>query len=156
MNILGKIILFVLAVASFFIVLNKDLRKELHSYLNSSDVEVIASANADLYNDGRIIRVLKVRKDGLLFIQLMNTENNGKPKLIESFALPDKSDGYFQYRDQATNLAIEDLNGDRKPEIIAPSFDSNMTAHLNIYTYNDITEKFEPADPKDFPLGQDQ
>ena len=39
--------------------------------------------------------------------------------------------------------SVGDVNGDNVPDIIAPSFDSDLVAHMNIYTFNPDTKKFE-------------
>ncbi|MEZ4870891.1 MAG: hypothetical protein R2827_01335 [Bdellovibrionales bacterium] len=47
------------------------------------------------------------------------------------------------FRGQSTNLAVDDVNGDNIPEIIAPSFDKHLVAHMNVFSYNPVTKKFE-------------
>ena len=110
----------------------------------------------DLLNNGKLLKVLKVRSAEGLAIEIYSTEKTTGAPLLARVFLPDKSDGYFHFHGEATNLALEDLNGDRRLEILAPSFDTNMTAHLNVYTYNPITKSFEMAAPEQFPLDEEQ
>ena len=43
---------------------------------------------------------------------------------------------------QATNLALKDIDGDNSMEIIVPTYDSNLVAHLNVYKYDPFSRRF--------------
>ena len=57
------------------------------------------------------------------------------PTLIASTKLPDKKDGYFTFNGDVTNLAVDDIDNDKKSEILATTFDNDLVAHLNVYRY---------------------
>ena len=57
-----------------------------------------------------------------------------------SIPLPDHKDGFFLYQGEATNLALEDVDGDQQLDIIAPSYDNNLVARLNVYSYDQRSE----------------
>ena len=40
---------------------------------------------------------------------------------------------FFDHRGQAVQLAVVDLDGDGKMELLAPTFDKQLTAYLNPY-----------------------
>ena len=62
-------------------------------------------------------------------------KNNTRP-LLGSIKLPDQRDGYFYFQGKATNLALDDLDGDEVLEIIVPSFGEIFRARLNIFKYD--------------------
>lgn len=88
------------------------------------------------------LRVLKVKKKDLLALEIYRVDENQQITLIQQLNLPDANDGYFHVNSQATNLAAIDIDQDGKSEIIAPSFDRNLVAHLNVYKFNPQAETF--------------
>jgi len=70
-------------------------------------------------------------------------ENPETSNLLAKITLPEKRDGYFQLKGNATNLGLVDVDGDSILEIIAPTFDDQMVARLNIYKFNADTKGFD-------------
>lgn len=89
-------------------------------------------------------RVIKVRTNDGLFVEVYGRNQNGARPLIDRIQLPDRRDGYFSFAGRTSNLFIHDVDGDDVPEILAPSFDDNLMAHLNVYRLNVETLKLEP------------
>ncbi|MCB0357496.1 MAG: hypothetical protein KDD40_10830 [Bdellovibrionales bacterium] len=122
-------------------------RYNLRGLFISEAPKVLSTLQKDSFNDGRTIVFAKVKTSKGLFIQVYEKVSDGLSNSLADIRLPDSTDGYFHYRGQATNLALEDVDGDGRPEILAPSFDANQVAHLNVYTYNSATQQFEPLSP---------
>lgn len=108
---------------------------------------VLSTIERDYFEDGRKIVFAKIKTLRGLFIDVYEKVPDGFQKPISRVRLPDDNDGFFHFRGQATNLALEDIDGDGRDEILAPSFDENHVAHLNVYTYNPATEQFEMLPP---------
>ena len=132
-----------LCVLALTFVLVPNLRQFARSLVNQNKREIISTLKSDLFKDGRIITIAKVKDNGWLYIEVYEQLVDGMQKSIDKIKLPDNNDGYFHLRGQATNLAIEDINQDGFKEILAPTYDANHVAHLNVYTYNPDTERFE-------------
>jgi len=132
----GQVILF--GVFAFMLV--AALHPDVHSAVRNSLVKdyrmVVSTAHGDLMGDGTILTVAKVRTRDSLFLEIYQTKADGAERLLEKIELSDKRDGFFNFNGQATNLAIDDIDGDGKLEILVPSFDQNMVGHLNIYHYD--------------------
>ncbi len=63
--------------------------------------------------------------------------------LLDTINLEQERDGYFTFNGQLVSLAIDDIDGDHQVEILAPAFDSQLTAHLNVYKYNAGSKTFQ-------------
>ena len=79
-----------------------------------------------------------------IVVEVYGPLENGIQPLIDSILIPDRRDAYFDLQGRATNLALKDMNADGKPEIIAPSYDDEGVAHLNVYSYSEDAKKFIP------------
>ncbi len=130
----------VLFLASMFIiVLDSDLRSNIRSLMKPSSRTVLAVAKADLELNGNMNEVLKIKTGDKLSLEVYSIRGNEKlgthQQLIASIDLPDHKDGYFTFNGEVTNLAIDDIDNDKRPEILATTFDNDLVAHLNVYRY---------------------
>ena len=141
-------------LAALFSVLHPDVRTRARALLLKDFRTIVSTANADLIGDGSRFTVVKVKSRDSLSLEIYSStitdidmdkegQGEGANRLIGRIEMPDKRDGYFNFNGQATNLAIDDINGDGRPEIIAPSFDQNLVGHLNVFQYNPDAKSFE-------------
>ena len=142
MVFLGAICIVLLAVVSV-----PSWHSHWRHLLISETPQVLSTIQKDYFDDGRVIVFAKVKTTKGLFIEIYEKVSEGFPNTLGNIRLPDNIDGFFHYRGQATNLALEDIDGDGRAEILAPTFDANQVADLNVYTYNSATEQFEPLPP---------
>jgi hypothetical protein len=126
----GRIFSVILLASFFVVVLDTNLRSQVRSVFRPQYRVILAIASADLLNTGKNLQILKVKTDEGLFLEVYDPT-----KMISSVKLPDKKDGYFTFNGTVTNLAIDDIDDDRKLEILATSFDNDLVAHLNVYRY---------------------
>lgn len=104
--------------------------------------EVLATAEGDALNDGRLMKVIKYKGPQSIFIEVVEVRDPSH--LVARLVLPDKHDGYFNLRGHVTRLAIADIDDDGKKELLIPTFDHQLVPHLNIYRYSPETRAFEP------------
>lgn len=123
--------------------LHPDLRASFRSSMLADFRTVVSTAHGDLLGDGHALTVAKVRTRDAMFIEIYQPLDDGGQKLVERIELPDKKDGYFNFNGQATNLALDDVDGDGHLEILVPSFDQNLVGHLNIYRYDQAAGAFQ-------------
>jgi len=134
---LFKVFSIIFLVGLFTIVLDSDIRSNVRSLIQPSYRVILAVALADLDGSGTKYQVLKVKTNEGLFLEVYG-RGSGKlpaPTLLASTKLPDRKDGYFTFNGEVTNLAIDDIDNDKKPEILATTFDGDLVAHLNVYRY---------------------
>ncbi|MBX7230490.1 MAG: hypothetical protein K1X29_00255 [Bdellovibrionales bacterium] len=113
--------------------------------------ELLAVVNGDLLGNGSEFKVLKyaTRKGLIIEIQSPHQRNDNPYQMVDRVFIPDRHDGYFSLSTASTQLAILDINGDGVPEIIAPSFDENLMAHLNPMRLDPITKKIQLIRPEE-------
>lgn len=136
-HILSKAPLFLFTAvlsATFVAVLNTEIKSSIRNYFIPPYRVILAVASADIDGTGKGNQVLKVKTDQGLFIEVYGSAGK-QQELLAMTKLPDKKDGYFTFAGKVTNLAIDDINGDGNPEILATSFDQDLVARLNVYRY---------------------
>ena len=121
---------------------------------NQNTREVLATARGPVIHTDMKAKVIKLRTHDGIFIEVYGGRQRHHLSLVDRILLPDKKDGYFHIQShlryqsrlhkEASNLALKDLNGDQVLEIIAPTFDNQLNARLNIYSYNKKTQQFVP------------
>lgn len=139
-----RIILSGIAIVAALFALHPDLRELVRVRFSPPPYrKVLATVSGDLLNSNKDFKVIKIRSHEGLFIEIYEEFKNNTRPLFARIKLIDTRDGYFHFQGQATNLALDDIDGDRILEVIAPSFDDNFKAHLNIFKYNEITNGYE-------------
>jgi hypothetical protein len=138
----GVILLFLFAVVTglFF---SATWRTPLRKLWAGPEREILSVANGKIFPDGEG-RVLKIKTPTQIILEVYGPLKADTPPLMEQIVLPDKRDAQFQFRARATNLALKDLDNDNVFEIIAPSYDSALVPHLNIFRFNRDSGHFEP------------
>lgn len=111
-------------------------RKQLRNYFQSDSHEILSTISGDVFGDGTPTKILKTRSQNGLFIEIYKTPAGLAPQLFQKINLPEIKDGHLIVNGEAANLVLDDVNKDMKPEILVPSFDRQLKAHLHIYTYN--------------------
>lgn len=122
--------------------LHPDVRSAVRTSVMGDYRQVVSTASGHLAGDERTFTVAKVKTRDALSLEIFEILGNGQQKLVEKIALADSRDGFFDFNGQATNLAIDDINGDGRPEILAPTFDNNMVGRLNVFDYDTNSKAF--------------
>ena len=140
---IAKVALISLAAFMMVAALHPDVRSQVRGFFLKDYRVVVSTATGDLFGNGTKLFVTKVKTQDSLFLEVYEPLANGGQKLVDRIELPDKKDGFFNFNGQATNLVIDDVDGDGRPEILAPSFDKNLVGHLNVYHYNTEAHEFQ-------------
>jgi hypothetical protein len=144
LEILSRAFMAVVCLAALVAVVHPDIRSLLRTQIQPTNQrEVLATITAPLSEGGAQVKVVKIRTPQALILEVFETGENTSGSLLQHIELPDKRDGYFTFNGEATNLAIDDIDGDNQAEIIVPSFDENLVAHLNIFRFQSETRQFE-------------
>lgn len=140
---LSQSILGIMAVLAFIAVVHPDVRASVRGTLRSDYRTVISTAKGDLSGAGSMYTVAKVKTRDNIYLEIFENIADHAPRLVERIELADARDAYFNFNGQATNLAIDDINGDGRPEILAPTFDRNLVGRLNVFQFNESTREFQ-------------
>ena len=106
--------------------------------------QLLSIVHGDLMNDGSSVKVVKIKTAEGIVLEFYSNAENGTRHLITRSIIPNTRDGFFDHRGQAVQLAVVDLDGDGKMELLSPTFDANMLARLNPYYYSPEQETFVP------------
>lgn len=141
--------LIIAIVVVITIVLVPEWRIRWQSYFMPQQKELLATVTGDLLGDGHEMKVLKFSTNRGLIVEVHapNPDALNPYTLVDKIFIPDRHDGYFSLNAQATRLALVDVDGDGRPEIIAPSFDDKLVAHLNTLRLDPDTRRLELVKP---------
>jgi hypothetical protein len=145
-QVLYRVTRFVLSTmfaAMLVVALHPDVRTQVRGTIVKDYRTVVSTAKGHLAGDEREFTVAKVKTRESLSLEIFEMMANGNQKLVEKIVMNDAKDGYFNFNGQATNLAIDDIDGDGRPEILAPSFDSNLVGRLSVYNYDQNSGNFQ-------------
>ncbi|MBT4760106.1 MAG: hypothetical protein HOO06_00275 [Bdellovibrionaceae bacterium] len=144
----GRLFIIASCIFSAGLALHPQLNESIKHLMTNNYRQVLSTASGTIVDTHSFTKVVKLKTNEGIFLEIYHGKNNVKP-LISKIKLPDQNDGYFIFQGQSTNLALDDLDGDNKNEIIVPSFDRNLIAHLNVYRFNEISKQFELYNKKD-------
>ncbi len=138
---------FVLLVLSVMLVLSRSSQSLLEDLVLSPDRKVIATLKTDLSMPNKKFKILKVRSQRDLWIEIYDL--NLSEDRVANFKLPSKFDGQMFINKKASSLFASDIDGDQILEIIAPSFSSNLRPKVHAFRYNPITDSFSEISDQD-------
>lgn len=142
------IVLTVLVLVMTVVALNPAWKARIKSLVISDERQILAKTSAYLSTEGPFVSVFKVREGSKIFLEVFSSaDGQAQPKLLQKIPLSPGQDGYFNFQGNATNLAISDADNDGVMDILAPTFDDQMTPRLNVYRYNPAMQVFELARP---------
>ncbi|HRO67211.1 MAG TPA: hypothetical protein PL182_06585 [Pseudobdellovibrionaceae bacterium] len=147
----GLFVISVLAVALMLITavaIIPTLRYQVRSWVVSSDREILAKTSGYVTPEGPFVFVFKIRENGSLKLEVYsNGDSAGESTLLQKIDLNEVRDGYVNFQGNATNLALADTDHDGAMDLIAPSFDDQMTPRLNVFRFNRALNSFERIVP---------
>jgi hypothetical protein len=129
---------------SVFVLFYSPLREYWRSGFAPADRKVLAVASGAMFRDARIQRVVKVLTPEGINLEIYGPLEKGVQPRLDTVFIQDRRDAFFDLQGRATNLALKDMDGDGRPEIIAPTYDRDGVAHLNVFSYDLNTNKFTP------------
>lgn len=120
------------------------IQKKISDRFINTDREVLTVLSANLINNGKDFKILKVRENNQLKIEVFTFDDNKKKhSLVDKIILKYKQDGFYKFGTEATNLFTHDLNNDGILEIVAPTYSPKLKPHLNIVSLNPTTMQLE-------------
>lgn len=134
-------------------VINDEIREGLHKKLTSHQREVLSTATGNILYNGQKTKVIKVRKNNEFFLEIYANTNAGVAtnehqkslSLVSRIPLAFGKDAYINFKGVSSNLALYDVDGDNKLEILVPGYEKNLSAKLSIYKYDEKKHIFRLA-----------
>lgn len=120
------------------------LRTKAKALIKSDGRHILAKVNGRATPESPRFTILKISEPEGLSLEIYTLEeSSGKMILTSKIRLSEKRDAFFSFQGNATNLAFTDIDGDGSLEIVAPAYDDQMVARLNIFKYNPDTKNFD-------------
>jgi len=139
--LIGGLLLVALIVTA--VAITPSWRQAVRDLVSPEQRVILAKVTGDLTGQGLQVMVLKIQVRDSLILEIYSVENSEENAMMAKIVLPEKRDAYFQLKGNATNLGLADVDNDGTLEIIAPTFDDQMIARLNIYKFNSATRSFD-------------
>jgi len=139
--LIGGLLLVALIVTA--VAITPSWRQAVRDLVSPEQRVILAKITGDLTGQGLQVMVLKIQVRDSLILEIYSVENSEENAMMAKIVLPEKRDAYFQLKGNATNLGLADVDNDGTLEIIAPTFDDQMIARLNIYKFNSATRSFD-------------
>lgn len=147
----GVLIIFVLAIGVAVLTvaaLVPSSRNAIRAFLLSTDRRILAKTSGYVTPEGPYVSIFKILEDGGLALEIYTApDSDGNPNLLQRIVMDETRDGYFSFMGNATNLALSDTDSDGAMDILAPTFDNQMTARLHVYRFNRALGTFEKVIP---------
>ena len=142
--IINRIFLAGLCIATLgFATLIPFVKDTVRRKLHLDERAVLSIVTGDLMKNGHPVKIIKVREEGSLFLEIFALNNlTHSFQLMQRIALGQEHDAFFNLHGKTTNLALDDVDGDSQSEIIVPTFDRNFLAQLSIFRYIEATNTF--------------
>ena len=133
LNILTNVVLF-----------SAPVRQWVQAQVPIKQSEILSVVEGDLLSDGSRVRVVKFRTMEGIVLEFYSDNRHGSRHQLSRVVLPNATDGFFTHRGEAVQLAITDLDGDGTMELLSPTFDEQLVAHLNPFRYSSQQNGFIP------------
>ncbi len=128
-------------------------REFIRSVIVSNSRQVLAKAEGDLTGKGMKVAVIKVKTADTIALEIFESQGDtASLQFVKRIVLQEKRDAFFNFRGNATNLALTDVDNDGKMEIVAPTFDDNLIPRLNVYKYDPEFNDFRKLGPGSFEI----
>ena len=142
----------IVAVICFF----PDLKEQIHQKLFPPQRKILSQVRGDLSGKGDMFYVVKVLTSDTLSLEIYQIQaENGATQFLTRLVLQEKRDGHFNYKGNATNLALVDVDGDGGLDIVTSGFDENLVPRLHVYKYDLNSGGFHPVGPESVKLNEE-
>ena len=133
-----------IALSLIVILCIPSLRTQIRSQIIKPERKVLSIANGNLLNNGEFVKVIKYQTLEGIVVEVLSSDESGSRSVIDRIPIKGEYDGFFDFYGQASQLAIVDVDEDGQLELVAPTFDKQLVAHLNVFKYNPASKQFEP------------
>ncbi len=133
----------VLLLSTLIVALVPTWRERVQNLLWARERLILAKSQAQVNPQGIFITVVKIKNKQGLFIEIYKSQGiNQSMEFWMQFPLEGTQDSFFNYHNQASNLVLTDVDEDGFIDIMAPTYDEQQQARMNIFRYEDTLGTF--------------
>jgi len=137
-SLLLSIALFFASIGMSILLFQPAVREMTTEWVYSTDRKILSIVKTEISEEP--IHFLKVRVANVIYLEVYRPGMDRAQELLARAELTDSKDAFYKLPSGESNLFLQDVDGDGNPEVVAPSYDKNMIAHLNIYQF-DLSSK---------------
>ncbi len=138
-----QICLLVLLLLTLVVALVPKWREQAQGLLWPRERLILAKTQAQAYPNGFFITVIKVKtKQGLIIEIYKSQDINLSMEFWIQFPLEGTQDSFFNFHSQASNLVLTDVDNDGFLDIMAPTYDEQQQARMNVFRFDSILDTF--------------
>ncbi|MBX9768232.1 MAG: hypothetical protein K2X47_13240 [Bdellovibrionales bacterium] len=142
-SLLPSIAVVMVLALSQSLVLHEPTRMKLKKFLVPDFRTVISKLEGRISGKDGISTILKIKTQEGLIVEIYDRGENDHPVLVDRIVLKERRDASFILRGEAVSMALEDVDQDNTPEIIVPTFDRDLVAHLQVLKFNQNERRLE-------------
>ena len=141
-----------LGISLFFSILvstSKEVQSSIRKIFSiDGSRQVLSSIESDVLHNQGPAKIIKVKEKGRLALEiyLQSEQNPYDWQMIKKFDLGEVKDSFFNSTGSTANLILNDVDGDRQPEIVVPTSDDSLVARLNVFKYDSTSNEFYEVD----------
>lgn len=131
----------VLFIFSLSLGFSETLRTSVKHLFATDSAKVLSVIRNVNITDDVVIDIYKIKENNEIVVKFYYSQTG---ELFQTFSLQDSWDGYYQVKGRNTNLFLNDVDNDSTLEVLAPTFDQNLSARLHILKFDAESKNFQP------------
>lgn len=137
-------VVLILTAASLSVVaINPRWRQSLKKTLVGEERTILAKAEGSIQAGGPPFKIFKIKTGEDISLEIFSSTDGGHEFVLnQKIDLQERTDGYFTFRGNATNLALADIDSDGFTEILSATFDDQGVPRLNAFKYDPAIHSF--------------
>ncbi len=132
-----------LLLLTFVVALAPKWREQAQDLLWPRERLVLAKSQAQINPNGIFVTVIKIKTKQGLSIEIYKSKDVAQSmEFWMQFPLEGTQDSFFNFHSQASNLVLTDVDNDGFLDIMAPTYDEQQQARMNIFRYDETLGTF--------------
>lgn len=132
-----------LLLLTFVVALAPKWREQAQDLLWPRERLILAKSQAQINPNGIFVTVIKIKTKQGLSIEIYKSKDVSQSmEFWMQFPLEGTQDSFFNFHSQASNLVLTDVDNDGFLDIMAPTYDEQQQARMNIFRYDETLGTF--------------
>ena len=117
----------------------------LNLFFDPQERKLLATVTGYLAAETQLFTIAKyATRSGIILELYQASEEGGVKTLIDRVVIGDRRNAFWQFKGESIQLALIDITEDGRNEVVAPTFDNSLKAHLNVFEYDPELKRLFP------------